>query len=242
MIGFNANVANRLLKRRGKYAFIASLKPGACVLDVGCGNNSPRRFKRQRPDCRYIGIDVENYRQAAHPESFADEYILSDPAEFAAAIERFRGQMDAVISCHNLEHCNAPEAVLKAMVDSLCPGAKLYLCFPAEASVRFPHRAGGLNFFDNPTHKTLPRWQETISTLRRMGLRIDFLAQRYRPVPLAILGLLLEPFAALLKRNAIAGSTWALYGLESVIWSSRPGARAVAFGSGSPRGAADRTA
>jgi SAM-dependent methyltransferase len=211
MNALRSNFANRLLKQRGKYSFIETLKPGACVLDVGCGNNSPLRFKSQRPDCRYIGIDIADYNQAVHPGRCADEYILAEPGEFAASIRHFRGQVDAVISSHNIEHCDAPDDVLRAMVEALRQGGRLYLSFPAEASVRFPHRKGTLNFYDDPTHKAVPGWQPTLSALKRMGLHIDFLAARYRAIPLAALGFLLEPFAALFRCNAIAGSTWALW-------------------------------
>ena len=62
----------RLLKRRGMFAFIDSLPPKSTVLDIGCGNNSPIRFKTHRPDCYYIGLDVGDYNQDAHSKNFAD--------------------------------------------------------------------------------------------------------------------------------------------------------------------------
>ena len=215
------NMANQLLKRRGKYAFIASLPPGTRVLDVGCGNDSPFRFKRQRPDCRYIGIDIDDYRHTVHPEAWADTYIRTDSQHFVAEIQQFFGQLDAVISSHNLEHCDAPAEVLDAMVASLRPGGRLYLAFPTEASMRFPHRRGGLNFCDDSTHKSVPDWRNTMRRLTQLGVQIDFSTQRYHPLLLTAIGFLLEPYCALLRRNGIAGSTWALYGFESVIWASR---------------------
>lgn len=212
---------NRATKTRGKYAFIAQLPPQARVLDVGCGNNSPARFKLQRPDCGYIGLDVGDYKQKDCPADYADEYVLVEASGFAAAIERYQGQLDAVISSHNLEHCDAPVAVMDAMLACLKPGGKLYLSFPCEESVHFPKRRGNLNFFDDPTHKAVPDWKATLSALKQTGMRIEFCAKRYRPMLLAALGLLFEPISALLRRNGIAGSTWSLYGFESVIWAAK---------------------
>ena len=216
------NQANRAMKRRGKYAFIAQLQPHAQLLDVGCGNDSPARFKSLRPDCRYIGIDVGNYRQSARPTDYADEYVLVDPAGFAAAIRGYEGQLDSVLSSHNIEHCDAPHEVMEAMLACLKPGGRLYLSFPCEESVHFPKRRGHLNFFDDPTHKAVPDWEGTMSALQQAGMRIHYCAKRYRPLLLAALGVLLEPWSALIGRNGIVGSTWSLYGFESVIWASKP--------------------
>ncbi len=217
-----ANRANRAVKRRGKYAFIAQLQPHSWLLDVGCGNNSPARFKSMRPDCHYIGIDVGDYKLKDRPTDYADEYVVVDPAGFADAIRCYEGQLDSVLSSHNIEHCDAPDGVMNAMLASLKPGGTLYLSFPCEESTHFPRRRGHLNFFDDPTHQAVPDWKATVSALKQAGMRIDFCAKRYRPLLLAALGFLLEPGSALLSRNGIAGYTWSLYGFESVIWASKP--------------------
>jgi hypothetical protein len=49
-------------------------------------------------------------------------------------------RMDAVISSHNLEHCDDPAAVRDSMVVALRPGSSLFLAFPCEESVRVPRR------------------------------------------------------------------------------------------------------
>lgn len=78
-------------------------------------------------------------------------YRLAAPEEFALAISEFGG-MDAVVSLHNIEHCDDPAAVLAAIGRALVPGGRLYLALPCEASARFPRRRGTLNFFDDTTH------------------------------------------------------------------------------------------
>ena len=210
---------NGALKRRGKSGFLRSLKPNAKVLDAGCGNASPMKAKSQRPDLSYFGIDVGDYNQST-PKKFAEKYLVVTPEKFASAIEQFEGQMDAVISSHNIEHCNDPERAIAAMVKALKPSGRLYLAFPCEMSVRFPRRRGTLNFYDDRTHSWLPRWDAALSALRRDGMEVEFSARRCRPLCLAAIGLLWEPVSALFKKSTSA--TWALYGFESVIWASRP--------------------
>jgi SAM-dependent methyltransferase len=205
------------LRPRGKLAFLKSLPPGARVLDVGCGNNSPRDAKILRPDLVYTGLDVGDYNQQ-HSIHYADAYLVVPPAEFAHAIAAHAGRMDAVVSSHNLEHCEDPAAVLAAMVAALRPGGRLYLAFPCEESVGFPRRRGTLNFFDDGSHKEVPRWDEVLATLRGRGVTLEYACKRYRPMLLACAGLLLEPLGWLLGRNMPAGSTWALYGFETLVW------------------------
>lgn len=212
---------DRLLRSRGKVAFVSAIKPGGRVLDVGCGNNSPSLFKRIRPDVYYTGLDIEDYNQSIAPSSIADSYIMTTAERFAEEIRRLRGQFDAVISSHNIEHCNEPEAVLDAMVSAIAAGGRLFLSFPCAASVHFPSRPRGcLNFYDDPTHRRPPDFRGICSFLKARNMRIQYAATRYRPLIPAALGLILEPLATLQKKAMPVGSTWALYGFESVVWAT----------------------
>lgn len=208
------------LRSRGKQAFLKSLPPGTRVLDVGCGNNSPREAKILRPDLVYTGLDVADYNQEDSIR-YADAYVIVPAPDFASAIAAYAGRMDAVVSSHNLEHCDDPAAVLRAMAAALRPGGRLFLAFPCEESVRFPRRRGCLNFFDDATHQAVPRWKPVVDALRASGFTLEHACRRYRPWLLACLGLLLEPLGLLLGRNMPAGSTWALYGFETIIWGRR---------------------
>ncbi len=211
-----------LVKRKGKAAFLDAIKRNGKLLDVGCGNNSPFRCKTQRPDIYYVGLDIDDYNQESKPRLYADSYIVTSPDNFANEIVKFEDQLDAVLSYHNIEHCNHPNDVLRAMLKSLKAGGKIYLAFPCEESVTFPKRRGTLNFYDDVTHQVVPNYENICASIKSEGLQIDFASKRYRPFVLMILGFLLEPFGAIMKRNMPAGSTWALYGFESVIWASRP--------------------
>ncbi|MGH8540325.1 MAG: class I SAM-dependent methyltransferase [Stenotrophobium sp.] len=210
-----------VLKSKGVNAFLMTVAPNAKVIDIGCGNDSPFRYKSQRPDIHYTGLDIGDYNQQITPLEIADQYVVVPPADFAGAIEKFQGQFDGVISSHNLEHCDDPDRVLSAMAQAVKPGGKLYLAFPCEASTGFPKRVGTLNFYDDSTHRTLLNCQKVCTFLESEGYQIDFSISRYKPKALWFSGLLLEPLSVLSGKLMPFGTTWAFYGFESVIWASK---------------------
>ena len=211
----------RMLRPRGKDAFVASLPSGAHVFDIGCGNRSPERVKALRPDLYYVGLDVQDYAQSTRSVGMADEYRITSPSQFLATIAAEVRSMDAVISSHNLEHCHEPLAVIEAMSAALKTQGRLYLAFPSEASVGFPSRRGSLRFSDDPTHRAAPPWDAVMQRLSASGMTTEFAARRYRPWRAASVGALLEPVSMLSRRVMPFGSTWALWGFESVVWASK---------------------
>lgn len=213
--------AKKLLRPRGKVAFLDRVPQGGTVLDVGCGSNSPARAKSQRSDIRYIGLDVGDYNHSTPPALYADRYIVVPPELFAAEIEKLSGQCDAIVSSHNLEHCQEPDRVLRAISLALKSGGRLYLSFPCEESVNFPHREGTLNFYDDPTHDQMPNYRAVLETLSVSGLKVVYSRKRHRPAILFIVGLFLEPVSTVTRRTMPGLSTWALYGFESIIWAER---------------------
>jgi SAM-dependent methyltransferase len=214
-----------LLNTRGREAFILSLPLNARLLDVGCGNNSPRRLKILRPDIFYVGIDVQDYRQDSDSKAAADLYLLVDKNNFLGAIDSELGGSDGIISAHNLEHCERRDDVLASMCRALKPGGSLYLAFPCEASVGYPRRKGTLNYYDDPTHLYLPpNWHRVRNILHENKMLIEFEQEKHRPFILFILGLIIEPWSKWVRHVGPLGSTWALYGFESIIWARKSGA------------------
>lgn len=207
------------LMPRGRDSFIRSVPAGAKLLDVGCGNHSPERVKIQRPDVYYVGMDVNDYNQSTYSLCCADEYITASSSDFSREIASRVNCFDAVISSHNLEHCEDPWNVLSAMLDALKNGGVLYLAFPSEKSALFPSRRGTLNFYDDPTHRFLPPFDEIAGFISSSGFSINFSSKQYRPPLLFLAGLILEPIGLLTGKNMPWGSTWAFYGFESVIWA-----------------------
>ncbi len=208
-----------LLHPRRKMAFIFSIPKSAKVLDVGCGNSSPVITTTARPDLRYTGLDVCDYEQASPASDYSEEYLVVSPENFAAEIAKRPNSYDAVICCHNLEHCTQQDQVLVAMLRSLRKNGTIFLAFPCADSIRFPSREGTLNFFDDKTHTTPPDFSKIIGTLRDEGFKVTFARRRYRPWRLFMIGLVLEPISRM-KKKVIRG-TWSLYGFESIIWAKK---------------------
>lgn len=216
------NFIKKLLKPRGKYAFVLHLKDDASILDVGCGNNSPYWTKQILPHCFYTGIDIGDYAQTA--PNLSDRYLITSPEEFASEIAKNKNCFDAVICAHNLEHCNDREKTLQAIIDSLKNGGLLYIAFPTAESVNFPSRGGCLNYYDDHTHTGTPPCFDTVmNMLEQNNFEIVFSTKSYKPFVLWMLGLLTEPFSR--QKNYNTKFTWSYYGFESVIWARKQGCK-----------------
>ena len=209
--------ASSLLKPNGLSGFVRKLQYAPRVLDVGCGNNSPSRIKNLIPNSYYVGLAIGDYNQKINVGGIADEYIICEPEDFAYTINCMEHQFDAVISSHNLEHCNDSISTLVSMLKVLKPGGFCYLAFPSEATVSFPSRKGTLNFFDDETHSESPPDLETVlQIVADCNCDVEVLKRRHRPIGLFFLGLFLEPFSILFKKVMLG--TWSLYGFETVVW------------------------
>lgn len=203
-----------ILHPNGKVQFLTRLSDRASILDVGCGNNSPYLVKSIMPRSIYTGIDIGDYNQTR--PNVADHYIVTTPEAFADRISEFDACFDAVISSHNLEHCNDRLETFHAMLQATRPGGLMYVSFPSASSITFPRRIGTLNYFDDPTHKDLPPDVDQLLEVAHVhGFETVFVTRRNQPLLSWFLGLLLEPIS-MLTRKVMRG-TWELYGFESVM-------------------------
>lgn len=207
--------------KRGERSFCRKLKgKKAKILDVGCGNGSPRRVKMVAPDCYYVGVDVSDYNNTNATLALADKYMLFEPEHFADGIAGLDDKFDAVLSSHNIEHCNHPNDTLNAMCGRLKKGGRLYLAFPSEASADFPSRKGTLNFYDDSTHRWLPKYDNVIQQLKANGMEVVFASKQYKPHVFHVLGGILEPLSKK-KGKVLPGITWAYWGFETIIWAEK---------------------
>lgn len=215
----NRVLASRAVNGRHRKQFLRTLPSQAVILDVGCGNGGAESCKKVRADLHYVGLDIADYNQSETALTLADEYVIVDPADFASAIEKRAEEFDAVFSAHNLEHCDEPDAVLRAMARALKSGGRLFLAFPNPASVDFPSRTGTLNFFDDETHQRPIRLPHVLRILESEGLRVDFARAGYRRRGRMLVGAVAEPFSR--RRRHVLPGTWDLYGFECIVWASR---------------------
>ena len=211
-----------LLRRKGKYNFLKSYLSKPNLLDVGCGNSSVVRIKSLLPDCIYTGIDVADYNQTVSDKELMDTYLVCEPIKFSDGVKSLgQHSFDLVISSHNIEHCDDPDATLLAMIYVLSPGGKIYLSFPSSNTINFPSRKGTLNYFDDNTHKTvLPNFDTIVSCLKREGLEITYSVKQYQPFLLFIAGFLGELISR--KRGKVIVGTWEYYGFESIVHARKP--------------------
>ena len=208
----------KFLLPHDKHIFLLQLARDCKILDVGCGSNSSYHIKRILPSCNYTGIDVADYNNTM--PRLHDKYIIVNPEDFAEEIYKFTEYFDAVLSTHNIEHCNDRQKTIDAMLKAIRPGGQLYMLFPSEVSVDLPSRGGCLNYFDDPTHKgSPPDFKDLINNIRFHNFDIVFAAKRYRPLKMVVSGFLNERKSR--KENKVMNGTWAYYGFESLIWAKR---------------------
>jgi SAM-dependent methyltransferase len=213
------NLLRRLNARANILApthYVSKLDKNDKLLDVGCGNNSPQRYKNINKNIFYYGIDVTEHNQNPGVISkYADSMVYSESSVFHEAINKTESDFSMVISSHNIEHCEEPNLVIDSMCNCLKSNGILYISFPCEESINFPSRLGTLNFYDDPTHIHMPIFKEILSRIIKNNLRILIKQKRRRFFPLAILGFFRERLSN--KKRKVYRGTWDYWGFESVI-------------------------
>ena len=76
--------------RINKYAptyYVLKLNKNEKLLDVGCGNNSPQRYKNISKDIIYYGVDIGEHNQDKHQlKEYADFVEYSDSKNFHKSV------------------------------------------------------------------------------------------------------------------------------------------------------------
>lgn len=226
-----------------RLAFIRGKLPakGGVILDVGCGNHSPRITKRYLPACTYHGIHDSRWNLDEADDRALDELFVLDlnvPGSLTAVRD---DAYDAVICSHILEHISEPGRVLQELAGKVKCGGVLYVETPSERSLRLPRADRGwlvfrgcLNFDDDETHKELVEPEEMAVVLRDMGFLVDGPRDRrmWRRV-------LLFPFycvgCLLFKGFVPASVLWDVTGFAKYLVALRPDAADTAATTGRER-------
>jgi SAM-dependent methyltransferase len=156
-----------------KFRFVrGKLAPGARILDIGCGNNSPTITKKWFPGCHYAGADIQRYNNSDADLAAMDEFFLlgADGSGYDAIPE---ASYDFVILNHVIEHMAEPEPVVAELCRKLKPGGYVWIAFPSERSLTLPHSVDEtLNFYDDPTHVQVPDPGAIIRALEANGVEV----------------------------------------------------------------------
>lgn len=150
------------------------------VLDVGCGNHSPRVTKAYLPQCEYHGIDNRRWNRDGDDDRAIDRFFAID-LEVAERLDEVPDETyDAVICSHVLEHLSDPYGVARRLVRKVKPGGVLYVETPSPRSLALPRAAtgwmgirGSLNFRDDDSHKEPVDLARVAAELQKAGFSVD---------------------------------------------------------------------
>lgn len=132
--------------------FVANLKEGARVLDLGCGvGEVARSIARQVPGAHVVGVDADPVilgKARALPSEPNLRFLFAD-----ATRDLPEGPWDAVILSNVLEHIENRNAFLRAVVEKARPAALLIRVPIFERHWHMPlRRELGVDFRSDPTH------------------------------------------------------------------------------------------
>jgi len=171
-----------------RLAFVRPYLPGGRVrvLDVGCGNHSPRITKRYLPDCVYHGLQKSRWNLDEGDDRSIDRLYEVDLDDRSGPDTVPDAAYDAVICSHVLEHLRAPGRALALLARKVAPGGVLYVETPTARSLRLPRAENGwmgfrgcLNFRDDETHVKPVDPRTVVEVLRGAGLGVRGPAPRW---------------------------------------------------------------
>ena len=155
------------------------LEKGAVkVLDVGCGNHSPSKFKSHFPKALYYGLDQsKDYNLDQTDLGCMEKFFEINLAEAKNLDILPNNFFDGIILSHIIEHLPEGEAVVEKLILKLRKDGVIYMEFPHPRTIHFPSakgkfRGGCLNFYDDPSHVRMYLRGDLEKLLTKNGCRI----------------------------------------------------------------------
>ncbi len=158
------------------------------VLDAGCGPDDGVIAQRFFPRCVVEGVNIVDLRDGRQRQAF-DRYHVVDLDETDLGFVP-DGAFDYVVCSHTLEHLRNGPRVARALGRKVAPGGLLYLEWPSPSARRFPLRGFGLNFEDDPTHRTAWTVDDVLGAIAPLGFEVAYAGRRRMKVRMALAPLL----------------------------------------------------
>jgi SAM-dependent methyltransferase len=190
------------------------------VLDIGCGNHSVTLFKRYFPQCKYYGVDRDNYNNNSEEFSLMEKFykvnLQSDSLD-QIPDESF----DLINLSHVIEHLTNGMDIIKKLCTKLKKKGSIYIEYPGIKSINLPSGEGTLNFFDDDTHVRLYSIIDLCNILMENDCVIKKAGTLYDPM--RIIGLpiqiMINLYRVLTGKKIRAKGLWYVLGFAEFIYA-----------------------
>lgn len=190
-----------LVVKKGVVEFLREfLRPGANVVDVGCGFGTLLHLLKERASINAVGVEVGNLDIKVAKEYYGLDVFRGTLEDFSAAREN-AGKFDLVIMNHVLEHLPEPRESLGHVRKILKSDGLLYVGVPnimnikkrpedffqifhalnfSPYSLKALLEASGFGIVSFNVNASLPGGMETVARLDSRGISSDALASGNR--------------------------------------------------------------
>ena len=192
------------------------------ILDIGCGNHSPRVAKKWFPDCYYVGVDIQQYNNDDRDIALLDDFVLVG-ADGSGYGEIPNESFDFVVMNHVVEHMADAVKVVAEICRKIRRGGIIWIAFPSIKSLSFPSAAPGtLHFCDDDTHIRAVDVKEIANILLQNEVKIIH-AGRSRNLPRFLVGLGMLPVALVSRvlTGRMSRGLWYVLGFEDHVLGLR---------------------
>ena len=193
---------SHLAEHAQRYEFAsARVRPGARVLDAGCGVGYGTAMLADSGAQLVVGVDIAPDAIAVARKSFARQnaiFVQEDCMELTES--KRHAPFDCIVNLENLEHVGDADRFLERVVSVLAPGGVFLVSTPNRTAMNRFHGAGPDAPTSNPFHVTEWTPEELRDLLSRRFELVTLHYQTYDPPD----RLLYEPILSLLWSNPFA--------------------------------------
>lgn len=147
----------------GGVYYLPRYKPGATLLDVGCGSGAFLR-KAQRIGWKVAGVEPDP--KAAATASSLGLNVIPGTID---SLSTLKDEFDVVTISQVVEHVHDPDALLRTIFQLLKPGGQLFIATPNISSLAHHEFGEHWRGLEPPRHLILFGWESLELMLKRAG-------------------------------------------------------------------------